>query len=195
MDFVDARGKPCPTPVMMVREKVLAGAEALTVLLDDAVAVANVDRFLGGAGYRVTREDTPDGVRLHAARTNVECAPAAAPPAPGDAATILIKSRFLGAESEGLGEVLMKSFLGAVALRDAPPQTVALMNDAVFLALPESSCAQTLREMEARGATVLVCGTCTKHFGVTDRVAAGRVSNMFEIVEAVFGANRSVVIG
>jgi hypothetical protein len=43
--------------------------------------------------------------------------------------------------------------------------------------------------------TVLVCGTCTKHFGITDDIAVGQISNMFEITETVFGASKPIVLG
>jgi sulfur relay (sulfurtransferase) complex TusBCD TusD component (DsrE family) len=69
------------------------------------------------------------------------------------------------------------------------------MNGGVFLSLPDSSASDTLKEMEAQGTRVLVCGTCTKHFGVTDRVCVGSISNMFEITSEVFAAAKPVVIG
>ena len=56
--------------------------------------------------------------------------------------------------------------------------------------LPEASTCGHLKDLEKAGTRVLVCGTCTNHFGVTEQVGVGTVSNMFEILEAVTGADK-----
>ena len=69
------------------------------------------------------------------------------------------------------------------------------MNEGVRMALKESSARDTLAALEAKGVRILVCGTCTKHFGITDQVTVGVISNMFEISEAIFGASKPIVLG
>ena len=83
----------------------------------------------------------------------------------------------------------MKSFLGTIAAADAPPAVIALMNGAVKLSLSSSSCSTTLKELEDRGVIVLVCGTCTKHFGVTDDVVVGRIVRL-QIRQAACSARK-----
>jgi sulfur relay (sulfurtransferase) complex TusBCD TusD component (DsrE family) len=68
------------------------------------------------------------------------------------------------------------------------------MNNGVKLALPGPA-ADTLREMTDSGVELLVCGTCAKHFGITDEIAVGKISNMFEITEAVYGASKPITVG
>ena len=101
----------------------------------------------------------------------------------------------IGAESGGLGDVLMKSCLGTLVQSEKAPSVIALMNSAVKMALSGSSCHDYLCELRDRGTLILVCGTCTKHFGITEAVSVGVISNMFEITEAVFGTSKPVVIG
>ena len=108
---------------------------------------------------------------------------------------MLLLSKTLGNESPELGDVLMKAFLGTLAQRKDLPSVVALMNGGVFLALPDHSTCDTLKEMEANGVKVLVCGTCARHFGIVESVGVGSVSNMFEITEEVLSASKNVVIG
>jgi hypothetical protein len=107
----------------------------------------------------------------------------------------LILSGNIGSSSGGLGEVLMKSFLGTIGSRKPLPRAIALMNDGVKLALSGSASAETIKELESLGVTVLVCGTCTQHFGITGDITAGRISNMFEITETVFGTSKPIVLG
>ena len=89
----------------------------------------------------------------------------------------------------------MKAYIGTLTKTSTPPSAVALMNEGVKMALPEASTLDTLKELEAAGTKILICGTCTKHFGITDQITIGTISNMFEISEAVFGADKPIVLG
>ena len=89
----------------------------------------------------------------------------------------------------------MKGFLGTLVQRNPLPKVIALMNGAVLLTLPESSTADTLRDLEHLGVIILVCGTCTKHFAIDEKVSVGQISNMFEITETVFSTAKPIVIG
>ena len=89
----------------------------------------------------------------------------------------------------------MKAFIGTLPKADVPPAVIALMNEGVKMSLAENSVCDTLKALEARGVKILVCGTCAKHFGITERVAVGAISNMFEISESVFGAEKPIVLG
>ena len=42
-----------------------------------------------------------------------------------------------------------------------------------------------IRQLEELGVEVLVCGTCLNHFGIMDELAAGKVSNMYDIIETL----------
>ncbi len=198
MKTVDARGQLCPKPVMMVREATLSGADELSVFVDNEISASNVTRFLENAGYAVTRSEVGGEVIIQAGRGGEKMETSAskkdATALRGDYA-YLILSRYIGDEDEALGELLMKSFLGTVVSKDPLPEVIALMNGGVKLALPDSSCSDSLQELEAAGVAVLVCGTCTKHYGITDRIVVGQISNMFEITESVFGASKPIVLG
>ena len=195
---IDATGKPCPQPVMLAKKAVDGGAEALEVTVDNPVSASNVTRFLESQGYSVTPSGEVPRLVLEARKTG-EAGPEPALTCPSSPSTgdygVLLLSRTLGGESPELGEALMKAFLGTLAQRTPLPSVLALMNGAVFLALKDSSAHETLAEMATKGVQVLVCGTCTKHFDVTDRVAVGTISNMFEITEAVYGTAKPVVMG
>ena len=199
MERIDAMGKNCPQPVMMTRAAVDKGATELEVRVDNEIAVSNVEKYLRSRGYEPTRSGAAGTFTVRGKKTGEagsaperSCAPQLS--VGGDYAVLLL-SKTLGNESPELGDVLMKAFLGTLAQRKDLPSVVALMNGGVFLALPDHSTCDTLKEMEANGVKVLVCGTCARHFGIVESVGVGSVSNMFEITEEVLSASKNVVIG
>ena len=197
MITVNAVGKACPEPVIMTRAAVEKGAAELEVLVDNAVAVSNVTRFLEGQGFRVQHQENGGEFKLTARREGAAVSAgsaAAVDPAPrpqGKARlAVLVAGKTLGREDKELGEVLIKGFLGTLSKLETPPAVLALMNEGVKLALPDASTCDHLKDLERAGTKILVCGTCTNHFGITERVGVGTISNMFEILEAVTGADK-----
>ncbi|MDD5524859.1 MAG: DsrE family protein, partial [Smithella sp.] len=50
-----------------------------------------------------------------------------------------------------------------------------------------------LKQLESEGVQLLVCGTCLNYFEIKDKIAAGTVSNMYDIVETMSRAGRLLV--
>ena len=197
MITVNAVGKACPEPVIMTRAAVEKGAAELEVLVDNAVAVSNVTRFLEGQGFRVQHQENGGEFKVTARREGAAASAGTAPAAGPDSCNrggarlaVLIAGKTLGREDKELGEVLIKGFLGTLSKLETPPAVLALMNEGVKLALSDASTCDHLKDLESAGTKILVCGTCTTHFGITERVGVGTVSNMFEILEAVTGADK-----
>ncbi|NLI96670.1 MAG: sulfurtransferase-like selenium metabolism protein YedF [Synergistaceae bacterium] len=196
MEMIDARGKPCPQPVVLVKKAIEQGASKLEILVDNAVSASNVKRFLESQGFSVTEE-------LHGADFVIRGlgSPSASPSARTEKAqgaekgyAVFLQKSVLGFPDEVLGEGLMKAFLSNLAEREEAPLVVALMNGAVLLALEDTSTCESLRKLEGKGVSILVCGTCTKHFGVTEKVGVGCISNMMEITDALLAAPKVLTI-
>ena len=192
MDIVDARGLDCPKPVILTKETVEKGCRSFAVWVDNEVAATNVARFLENRGFIVKKEYGEESIVLEAKSESKEDG---ASPEKKRSIGIMFTSDKIGAESGGLGEVLMKSCLGTLVQGEKIPSVIALMNNAVKMSVNGSSCHDYLCELRDHGTIILVCGTCTKHFGITEDVSVGVISNMFEITEAVFGASKTIVIG
>ncbi len=203
MHRLDARGMPCPKPVIMTKKAVDEGLGPFEVVVDSRVSETNVKRFLESRGYMVSSTEGPAGT------FTLECLP------PGgkkenvpdhllselreksqknETVTVLVTSSVLGKGDDLLGEALMKAFLDALAGSLEFKGTIALMNSGVLLALAENSASESLRLLENGGCRLLVCGTCTNHYGITDNVSVGNVSNMFEIAEAVLSSDKTVTV-
>lgn len=198
MEKIDARGLDCPRPVILTKEAVDKGVSQIQVFVDNSVALSNVQRFLQKNGFSTSftekagvfsirglkgRSDNPKASDQGNVRPDFE-----------DVA-VLVCQEIMGGRDTDLGEVLMKGFLSTLADRDTPPRVVALMNEGVKLTLADHSASDSLKKLEQRGVVVLVCGTCTNHFGITEQVQAGTVSNMFEITEALIEVQRTITLG
>lgn len=193
MITVDAMGKLCPEPVVMTKAELEKGTSELEVLVDNDIAVSNVTRLLEGRGFQVQVQRDGEERKLIAKKTG-DAPASSSPHAGGPLLAVLVTGKTLGRNDEALGEVLIKAFLGTLSKLTTPPAVIAFMNEGVKLALAESSACDHIKDLEKIGTKVLVCGTCTKHFEITDEVAVGTVSNMFEILEMITGADKVLSI-
>lgn len=52
--MIDARGRSCPEPVVMIRDAMKSGKKEYEMVVDAQVCVENVTRFAEHAGYQVS---------------------------------------------------------------------------------------------------------------------------------------------
>lgn len=192
---LDCRGLQCPEPVLRTKKALERATGSFSVLVDNETARDNVARFAGTSGCDVEVSEAEDGFILRITKV----APATEPDAPPQAgsraplsAVILIKSDQLGTGERELGAALMKSFLYASSEAESVPAGMIFMNSGVKLATENEETIAHLKKLEERGVAIMVCGTCLDYYGLTDRLAAGRVSNMYEIQSTLVGAGNLV---
>ena len=201
--MLDARGKPCPQPVVLALHALpqLKEGEELDVLVDNEAAVENLRRMAAqkGRGAAVTREDSFWHVRIGEA--GAPAAPAAQPQeapaccAPmGSAAVVAVGTDVMGRGSEELGRALIKSFLYALAQLEVPPVTLLFFNGGAKLTVEGSQSLEDLRTLEEAGTEILTCGTCLDYYGLKDKLAIGSVTNMYRIAEILTTADRLVTL-
>lgn len=198
MERVDARGKACPQPVIMTRKIINDGLEELEVLVDNKVASGNVKRLMEKMGYNTSTEEKDDLITV---RGNLSSNNKPLPTSMKSTerikrtnTTIFISREIIGGNDRELGEVLIKSFLGTLVQMELPPRYISLMNEGVRLALKGTSTCDHLQELERKGCEILVCGTCSNHFGVTEKVGVGVISNMFDITESFMNVDKVISI-
>ena len=98
----------------------------------------------------------------------------------------------MGRGSEELGKILMKGFLFAVSQLEHLPGTILFYNGGARLTVEGSDSLEDLRAMEAQGVEILTCGTCLNHYGLTEKLAVGGVTNMYAIVEKLSAASKVI---
>jgi selenium metabolism protein YedF len=185
--IIDARGLDCPKPVLETK-KALENKDLtqLEIIVDNQAAVDNVSRFLKKTGNSVTKVIESKGIFTIYASLGKQNDPAqetAAQPLPVSTAakTVFIASDAIGHGSAELGKKLMKAFTFTLTELETPPKRLLFMNAGVYLCLNNSDSLPNLKTLARRGVDIHVCGTCLDYLGVSNQLAVGKVSNMYDI--------------
>jgi selenium metabolism protein YedF len=197
---LDARGWACPKPVLETK-KALQTESTLTVIVDNRAARENVSRLATKSGCQIRVEEKNDGIYIHIEREAdtpiqessdqaVEPESAAAPA--GGRLVLVIASDTVGSGSDELGGILMRAFMPTLLEIEPRPDTIILMNNGVKLVVSDSPVLEDLQALVDEGVEILVCGTCLNYFDLTDKVAAGEISNAYTIAETLLRAGRTV---
>ena len=192
---VDARGLACPQPVILTRNAMQQADQILT-LVDSETSVTNVSRMAQKAGWQVNVVPLGDEYQIELFK--IEATPEATPsPAGRVGATasplvLVVSSDIMGRGEAELGQILIRGFFHTLGEVAPLPQTIILFNTGVRLACEGSPVLDDLRDLEARDVEMLVCGTCLGYLELTDQLAVGQVSNMYDIAESMLGAGKLV---
>lgn len=199
---IDARGKACPMPVVLAKKALDAGEHEVLVRVDNAVAVDNLRRLAASTGRDAQSEPAEGGfaVTIAGAGAGADCGcTLMETPAPADASgaglALFIGKDHIGEGDLTLGRNLMRMFFLTLAEGDTVPKSILFMNGGVLLPVENEQVIEALRTLEARGAEILVCGTCLSAFDMTDRLRIGTVSNMYEIQKRLLDAGRVISFG
>jgi selenium metabolism protein YedF len=197
IETVDARGLPCPQPVIRTRDAMQEGAQVLTIV-DNETAQMNVTRMAEKSGAVVQAERREDGIHLHIApraKTEAQISPAAEPVPSGGPIVLVVPGELMGrGEHDELGRVLIRGFLHTLGEVEALPDTIIFFNSGVKLVVEGSPVLEDLQALVKEGVEILACGTCLGYYGLKDSIAVGTVSNMYTIAEAMLAAGRLVYL-
>jgi selenium metabolism protein YedF len=194
INTVDARGLPCPQPVILTRSALQEGGPVLTIV-DNETAQQNVTRMAKKAGATVQAEEREDGIYLHIAQAAGVMTETIAQPAsslPGGPLVLIIPSEFMGRGDEELGHILIRGFFHTLGEVEPLPDTIIFFNSGVKLVVERSPVLEDLFALCEQEIEILACGTCLGHYGLKDKVAVGEVSNMYTIAEAMLRAGKVV---
>ena len=183
--IIDARGKACPTPVIMAKKAISAGESTFTVLVDNTTAVENLKRLAANQGFDAAV--TEQGGAFHLAFVRTGCAACEEAvnsplPAPGGDWAVFVGRDIIGDGDRELGTNLMRMFFYTLSQGEDKPGAVLFMNAGVKLPTLDEQIVEHLKALEAAGVEIQVCGTCLNFYGLTDQLKAGTVSNMYDIV-------------
>jgi selenium metabolism protein YedF len=205
--LVDARGLACPQPVLETRKALressaLQDGSVLTVIVDNDTAQKNVTRMAEKSGHAVQAEHKGDGIYLHISGQGptwqgtepqeLMVGRTVALPAEGPL-VLFVASQYMGqGEHEELGTILVRAFFHTLGEVEPLPETIIFINSGVKLVAEGSPVVEDLNALCSQGIEVLACGTCLDYYGLKDKLAAGEISNMYTIAEALLGAGKVV---
>lgn len=192
MEVLDCREHRCPHPVVETRKKLLAGPnKPLQVLVGDETARENVSRLAKSQGYEITVSATGGGFALDLT-PGKGVAERTAPAAATGKTVIFVGSDEMGSGDAELGRVLMKNFLFTLLETDTTPDTIYFVNAGVKLTSEGSEMLEALDKLACMGVDIASCGLCLEYYGLKEKLAAGRSTNMLEIAETLQSAGRVI---
>lgn len=103
-----------------------------------------------------------------------------------------ITSDKIGSQDPELGTRLMNTFFLKLVQVIRLPSHILLMERGVQLLLPESPCLDPIKVLEEKGVEILACQTCLDYYGIKEKIGAGKVSNMPDIIEAMQAAGKVI---
>jgi TusA-related sulfurtransferase len=164
MIHVNAMGDACPIPVVKTKNaiKEMQGAGEVEILVDNEIAVQNLTKMANQKGYGVRSE------KLEEQKYRVVMT--------------------VGEVDNELGGILIKGFIYALTQQDELPSTMLFYNGGAKLTCEASPTLEDLKSLEAQGVEILTCGTCLNHYGLTDKLQVGGVTNMYVIAEKMMTA-------
>ena len=191
MQEINAIGKTCPMPVIMIKKALKAyPSESLKILVDNKIATQNIKKMAEQLklSYRMNKiSEMKFEVFLNQVEkeTIIEEKVSARKPEENENSSyiVVIHSNKIGSGPEELGSLLMKSFLFSLSEQEELPEKILFYNSGARLSVEGSPVLKDLQAMEADGVEILTCGICIDYFGYQDQLAVGDVTNMYHIVE------------
>jgi selenium metabolism protein YedF len=107
---------------------------------------------------------------------------------------ILITSNGMGKGPEELQVTLVGKYLQLLLQNGTLPAAICFYTEGVRLVVEGSSVLEQLQELENRGVRLIVCSTCLNYFGLADKVKAGIVGGMADILEAQVRAEKVITL-
>ena len=198
MKTLDMQGQPCPIPVVKAKEALAdPGAAGVIVVVDNMVAVQNLEKMAKGSGYafsyvaegalfRVTIGK--GGVQPDAPQAPVRTAQSARGP------VVLITADSMGRGAEELGRLLIKGFIFSLTQLNPLPEAVLFLNGGARLTTEGANTVPDLKTLEAKGVSICTCGTCANYYKLTESLAVGTIVDMMAIVSRLAAASQIITL-
>ncbi len=199
---IDARGLPCPQPVIKTKEGLeKAKGEELLIIVSTSESKDNVVRFLEHSGIVVNKiEEKNDSFYILTEKTHKLSSDikqedyVCSTPQLNSGTTIFINKDRIGHGNDELGSNLMKAFIATIKELNVQPRTLCFMNSGVKLTVNGAETVPHLKNLEEKGIEILVCGTCLSFFNIKEKLAVGKISNMYDISEAMLKSSKVITL-
>lgn len=200
MERIDARGKTCPLPVIETKKVLDTMTKgSVTVLVDNAIAVQNLCKMAEQKKMQYSSEKQSEDCYTVTITISEESQAVNQPEevccisdSREQKTVVVLSSDCMGTGDDVLGHILMKGFVYALTEQDRLPETILLYNGGAKLSVEGAETLADLKLMEAQGVEILTCGTCLNHYGLSEKLAVGSVTNMYRIAEVLTNAGKVI---
>lgn len=107
---------------------------------------------------------------------------------------ILITNNGMGNADEKLQHMLISKYLELLMQNDNLPAVICFYTDGVKLVCEGSPVIEPLRAIEGKGVRLIVCSTCLNYLDLSDKVQAGIVGGMGDILQAQVKADKVITL-
>lgn len=188
MKKIDLKGLNCPEPVIKTKKELdeMNTGETIEVIVDNPAAWENVTRLAESQGAKAVRSISGKDhiitiTKGEPAQDSTECAVT-----PHQKANVMfIKSACIGNGDDELGAILSRSFFNTLSEYETPPKKLIFVNGGVKLTTEGSDIIDALQTLENRGTEIFSCGTCLDFYGLKEKLKAGKIGNMYDIVDSL----------
>ena len=198
METLNCRGLDCPQPVLRTKDFIEANTQTLafTVLVDNPAAAQNVVRFVESQGFNASLDKNDDGFEIKAEKSEETSRESVvAEPATSSKKTlVLISKNTMGSGDDVLGAGLMLNFLNTLNEMGETLWRIVFLNSGIKLTIEGAKTLPAIRQLEAQGVSILVCGKCLTHFNLLDQKGVGETTNMLDIVTSLQFADKVISV-
>ena len=195
--FIDAKGKSCPMPVIMAKKEIDAGVKFFEIEVDNKIAVENLKKLANSQGFTTTIEENNGNFKVNFSNGCEECEEVLAKvegKKPLGNWTIFVNKEIIGAGNDELGKSLMKMFIYTISEGEDLPKSILFMNGGVKVPTLNEQAIEHLKVLEDKGIELLVCGACLNFYGLEEKLEVGKISNMYDITNAMKEASKVITI-
>ena len=194
---IDAKGKACPMPVIMAKKEIDTGVKFFDIEVENKIAVENLKKLANSQGFTTTIEENDGNFKVNFSNGCEECEEVLAKvegKKPLGNWSIFINKEIIGAGNEELGQSLMKMFIYTISEGEDLPKSILFMNGGVKVPSLNEQGIEHLKVLQDKGVELLVCGACLNFYGLEDKLEVGKISNMYEITNAMKEASKVITI-
>jgi hypothetical protein len=103
---------------------------------------------------------------------------------PDSETVLLITRNGMGDAEPALQHKLIATYFKLLDDNDIRPAAICFYANGVHLVVDGSPVLDSLKSLEMKGVRLILCSTCLNYYHLTDRVQAGIVGGMTDILEA-----------
>ncbi|MFO7370202.1 MAG: DsrE family protein [Bacteroidales bacterium] len=107
---------------------------------------------------------------------------------------LLFTGNGMGTAPEDLSRTLTKNYLSLLCEENKVPAALLFYGEGVKLVCEGSPVLESMSVLEARGVKLLVCKTCLNYFGLPDKIKAGQVGTMADILTMQLEAGKVISV-
>jgi len=191
---IDARGLACPEPVVRTKTKMKEFPE-IEIIVDNETALENIKRLASSSGWIFTYTSSENNFIINIASDNAQISDKQSGFSDSDSSkssTIVFSSNKMGSGDDELGIILMKAFIHTILSLETTPSKLIFYNSGVLLAAEGSGVIDDLQALQEKGVELLICGTCVNFYNIGEKIKAGILSNMFDILDTMNKSSRLI---